>query len=130
MENGARRKRRTWVELSSALLDELHRLAEENETSVPVLCYHWLTMAAWLAAHGQGHLLPPGRRARRGSLGETRPIQFPQSKTEYQRVKRAIEAAGSSVAAVLRTAGEAYVRSGGDIVTMGWPSAQAYFQVA
>lgn len=130
MENG-KRQRRTWVELPVDLVDDLQRCAKRNGITVSELCYHWVAFAAWLAGHNRGHFLPQEHRARPGTLGgKVRGVRFIQGAEEQQRFKAAIEAAGSSVSAVLRAAAQAYVEADGDVVTMNWPPVLDIFLVA
>lgn len=115
------RRFRPSVELQAALVDDVHELAVANGTTVGALFFHWVVTAARIANQGQGQRLPQERRARRHSIGEAKNTHWPQGRDSYVKCRTAIAGAGSSVAAVLRTAGLAYVEAGGDVVTMAWP---------
>lgn len=124
------RQFRPYVELPVPLVDDLRHQAEANGTTVAALCFHWVITAARFAQQGYGHRLPQERRARRGTLGETREVRWPQGRESYSACQALIAGAGSSVAAVLRTAGLAYVEAGGDVVMMAWPPKSALAEAA
>lgn len=99
--------------------------------SVGELCFHWIITAARLAHQGQGHLLPQEQRARRGTLGGDRSyVRWLQGRDDYAQCQAAITGAGSSVAAVLRAAGQAYADADGDSVVMAWPPKSALAEAA
>lgn len=126
-----KRQRRTGVELPEALADDLQQLAEQNGVTLASLCYHWLAFAVWLASHERGYLLPQEHRAPPGTLrGDRRVVLFKQGADEHRRWKEAIEGAGSSIPAVLRAAGLAYVACDGDLARMSWPPRSGIFCVA
>lgn len=114
-------RNRISVYLPETLIVDVLVCAARNETTLVELCFHWLATAARLAHKGYGHLLPQEKRARRNTLGELHPVKWPQSQAEYERWRSEIEAAGSSVPAVLREACASYVASGGDHLGMDWP---------
>lgn len=112
---------RRQTELPDRLAAELSRLSSERDVHMSALIYGWLVSAARLADEGYGHLLPQIRRAQRGTIGATTTIRWRQSKHEYDEFRTLIKGAGSTVAAVLREAAQAYVAAGGDPVAMAWP---------
>uniref|UniRef100_UPI003F494070 hypothetical protein n=1 Tax=Pseudonocardia sp. CA-138482 TaxID=3240023 RepID=UPI003F494070 len=122
-------RRRAYSELPEDLAEHLKRYAAINGTTVAEMCYHWVVMAANLAAMGLGKLLPQERRAPRDSVGPTRVVRWMQGEAEERRCRAQIEGAGSSIAAVLREAGWSLVEADGDVV-MIWPLKRDNSQVA
>jgi hypothetical protein len=123
-----RESHRTWVELPRDLVAEVQRYAAGADVNMSNLWYHWVVQAAQLAARrGSAAKLPQAlmhgsqRRMARGSLGPTRAVRWRQSKAEFERCRDLIDAAGSTVTAVLIAAAQAYVDAGGDVVAMSWP---------
>jgi hypothetical protein len=124
------RQHRTSVDLPSSLVDAVRQQALAHGTNVSNLFFHWATTAARLAVEGQGHLLPQQHGLRSDSLGDVREVRWLQSKEDYARYQALIMGAGSSMAAALQAAAEAYVEAGGDAVMMAWPPKSAYAAAA
>ena len=116
------RKYRPNVDLPTQLVADIAAAADAAGTTSSALYYHWIVEAARMSSRGYGNLLPQERRAPRGTIGAVEQARWLQSRDDYRRCKELIEAAGSSVAAVLRHAGQRYLEAGGDAVLMTWPS--------
>lgn len=117
-----KRSHRIWLELPASLMERVGRRADVNEVNTSDLYYKWVTEAAQLAYRGYGHLLPPRPpRARKGEREKMSIARWKQGTVEYARCRDLIEGAGSSMATVLREAGEHYDVAGGDVAAMDWP---------
>lgn len=120
-------KYRPRVELSADLVERMGEHAERNGTTVAELYFHWLITAGRMVCQGRGHLLPQvpmygsQRRLARGTLGPIRVVRWAQSKQEYDRCASLVDAAGSSVPAVLLAAAKACDAAQGDLLRMEWP---------
>ena|ERR1700756_5407626 len=120
------RRNRIPVDLPEALVASARTCADRDELTVAELCFHLITMAAWFARKGYGHLLPQEKRARRNTLGGKKMVRWPQSRTSFEQCRQAIEGAGSSIPAVLREGLESYVAAGGDLLEMDWPALRRF----
>lgn len=130
------RSHRTYVELPADLVAHLRAHAEFRGVTVSELCFHWVVTAARLAHQGNGRLLPQvglqgtQRRAERGSRDAVKVVRWLQGQDEWSRCRAEIQAAGSSVGAVLQQAAEEYVAVDGDVLAMTWPPKSALSRVA
>lgn len=68
---------------------------------------------------------PPRRTARRGERGPTVQVRWAQPAEEWAQCKRILEAAETSVAAVLERAVRAYVAAEGNILRMPRPAGRS-----
>ncbi len=124
------RSYRISVDLPDDLVADVKNQAKLDDTALEELWFHWLALAALLAHRGYGHLLPQGRRAPRGTAGPVQKIRWRQGRERVERCRQEIEAAGSSISAVLREAGKAYVDARGDHLAMSWPGSWAEREAA
>jgi hypothetical protein len=125
------RKYRATVDLPVDLLEQLNAtIARRGGPTVACLLYGWIVSAARIARMGNGNLLPPGGRSRRGSVGPVLAAAWTQGRSEYEDCARALDTAGSSVTAVLRAAARQYVACAGDPLAMAWPSETVPLQPA
>lgn len=121
------KKYRPVAEISAARADRTDEYIELNGITASGLYLHWILTAARMVIDGRGHQLPQVpmqgsiRRLPRGTLGEVRGIRWPQKKERYDECAKLIEAAGSSVPAVLMAATEALDAAGGNLLRMKWP---------
>ncbi len=117
------RKPRPRADLPRPLVEALQAKATAQGTNASHLFHHWVLQAAQLVLAGQGSALPQEKRATRGSLGgDVVEVRWLQGLDEYARCRDLIAGAGSSVPAVLRTAGRRYLAEGVDAVSMRWPA--------
>lgn len=130
------RQHRTYVEMPKGLVEQLHTLAEFRGTNTSSLCYLWFIEAARLADQGRGDLLPQVgvfrglRRRDPGTLGPVKVVRWKQGQAEWDRLRALIDAAGSTVPAVLEVAAAAYIAAGGDVLAMAWPPKSAAAEAA
>jgi len=124
------RQYRPQVPLPESLVSRLAEAADSNGESVGELCYHWIITAARLVQAGKGRRLPQQHRAPRGTVGPVRTVRWKQSADQFHKCRDLITGAGSSVPAVLREAGEAYLAAGNDAVMMAWPGKRAISKAA
>jgi hypothetical protein len=101
---------RPYSELPEDLHARLVERTEEQREEMGYLFFHWVVTAAAMADAGFGHLLPQERKAVWGTLGgKGKAVRWKQNPDAYARCKASIDAAGSSVPAVLRQATQRYL---------------------
>lgn len=125
--NRLNKKYRPQVEISETRADRTDEYIELNGTTGSELYFHWVVTAARMVVEGRGHQLPQLplqgsiRRLPRGTLGAVKGVRFTLKKERYDECAKLIEAAGSSVPAVLMAATEAFDAAGGNLLRMKWP---------